>query len=182
MRTFLSKAARMSLTFGLSILLSAGSSANEMDEYRMKALFLYNFTQFVEWPVEAFTDSSAPLLICLVQPSPFEPGELEAALKGRSIDAHPLASRLIRDAGQTAGCQIVFFSVAASRKNKGAVNNLNQIGTLTVGETPGFAKSGGVVNFAVKEGRVKLEINVSSAEKVKLRVSAKLLKLAEIVK
>ena len=182
MRRILSKAARVSMSLGLSLTLSAGPSSTEMDEYRMKALFLFNFTQFVEWPIEVFTDASSPLLICLVQPSPFEPGELEAALKGRRMDAHSLAYRLIRDAGQTAGCQIVFFSVGASRKNKGAVNNFNQIGTLTVGETPGFAKSGGVMNFAVKDGRVKLEINVISAEKVKLRISAKLLKLAEIVK
>ena len=153
-----------------------------MEEYRVKALFLYNFTQFVEWPVESFRDPSDAFSICVVAPSPFEAGELDRAIKGKRIDSHPLAVRLIRDANQTSGCHIVFISAASIKKGKGAMSDPKLTGLLTVGEAPGFALAGGVINFLVKDGRVRLEINLGSAERAKLRVSAKLLKLAEIVK
>ena len=167
----------------LASLLAATSPAGaEMEEYRVKALFLYNFTQFIEWPVEAFKDASEPLAICVVAPTPFETGELELAIKGKRIDSHPLASRLIRDASQSAGCHIVFLSSGSVRKGKSVMVDPRQTGLLTVGEVPGFASAGGVINFLVRDGHVRLEINPASAERCKLRVSAKLLKLAEIVK
>ena len=162
--------------------LAAAPSGVEMEEYRVKALFLYNFTQFVEWPVEAFKDASEPLTICVVAPSPFEASELERVLKGKRIDTHPLATRLIRDGGQWAGCHIVFLSAMSAKKGRTVVIDSKQTGVLTVGEVPGFASGGGVINFLVKDGRVRLEVNLTSAEREKLRVSAKLLKLADVIK
>jgi hypothetical protein len=153
-----------------------------MEEYRVKALFLYNFTQFVEWPLEAFKNANDPLTICILTPSPFEQGELEQIFAGKRIDNHPLAWRVIPDPSQVAGCQIVFISSAALKRARALVAEHRHPGLLTVGENPGFAAGGGVVNFQVRDGRVRLEINVGAAEHLKLRISAKLLKLAEIVK
>lgn len=166
----------------LSLALTAEPVGGEMEEYRVKALFLYNFTQFIEWPVDSFRDATESLTICVVGPTPFETGELERAIVGKRIDSHPLATRVIREAKEAGGCHIVFVSAASVKKGKGVVTDPNQIGVLTVGEVPGFASSGGVINFLVRDGRVRLEINVTSAERGKLHVSAKLLKLAEIVK
>lgn len=165
-----------------SLKLTAIPVGGEMEEYRVKALFLYNFTQFIEWPSESFKDASDPLTICVLGPSPFESGELQRAIAGKRIDSHPLASRVIRDATESGGCQIVFVSAASIKRGRAMVIDSKPMGVLTVGEVPGFASSGGVINFLVKDGRVRLEINVASAERGKLRVSAKLLKLAEIVK
>jgi hypothetical protein len=162
--------------------LHAGAAAAEMEEYRVKALFLYNFTQFIEWPIEAFKGTNGPLNICVIGPSPFEKGELEEVIAGKRIDSHPLAYRVINDPSQSSACHIVFVSSAAAKRTRTMVAEHKQAGLLTVGENPGFAAGGGVVNFLVKDGRVRLEINVGAAEREKLRISAKLLKLAEIVK
>ncbi len=166
----------------LSLALTARPAGAEMEEYRVKALFLYNFTQFIEWPIDSFRDATESLTICVVGPTPFETGELERAIAGKRIDSHPLATRVIREVKEAAGCHMVFVSAASVKKGKGVVTDSKQTGVLTVGEVPGFATSGGVINFLVKDGRVRLEINVTSAEREKLHVSAKLLKLAEIVK
>ena len=57
MRKFL----QIALVAGLSLAdVGGGPPATEMDEYRVKALFLYNFTQFIEWPQEAFKDVNVP--------------------------------------------------------------------------------------------------------------------------
>lgn len=168
------------LLLGLDLTIIAGDL--EMNEYRVKALFLYNFTQFIQWPVESFKDTSQPLTICIVSPSPFEAGELERAIAGKWNDSHPLTSRLIRDADEGAGCHIVFVSAGSIKRSKSVTANAGQMGILTIGEAPGFARSGGMINLLIKNGRVQLEINVAAAERGKLHLSAKLLKLAEIVK
>lgn len=167
----------VNLVFG-----AAGGKGESMEEYRVKALFLYNFTQFVEWPQEAFKAPGDPLTICVLAPSPFERGELEQALSGKRFESHPLVSRLISDPSQSTGCHIVFIGATAARRARAFVAGPKQPGLLTVGENPGFAEGGGVVNFLIREGRVRLEINIGAAERERLRISAKLLKLAEIVK
>jgi hypothetical protein len=40
-------------------------------EYQVKAVFLFNFAQFVHWPPQAFPDAQAPLVIGVVGESPF---------------------------------------------------------------------------------------------------------------
>ena len=52
---------------------------------------------------------------------------------------------------------------------------------LLVGETPGFAEQGGVVNFFVTGNKVRFEINPRAAGKRNLKVSSKLLNLATII-
>jgi hypothetical protein len=170
------------IAFLLPVLVAAvPPSVSEMEEYRVKALFLYNFTQFIEWPGEAFKDSNDPLTICVLGSNPFDK-ELEHALAGKKIDSHPLTSRIISEPNQATGCHMVFVTGAATKRARPLFTDRKQPGILTVGETPGFASAGGVVNFLVKDGRVRLEINITAAERERLRISAKLLKLAEIVK
>src|SRR5256885_8520188 len=49
------------LTLGL--ILSTNLMAQVFKEYDLKALFLYNFAQFVDWPAEAFPSRTTPLII-----------------------------------------------------------------------------------------------------------------------
>jgi len=169
------------LVFLAGVSIAGSPAGSEMEEYRVKALFLYNFTQFIEWPLESFKDATEPLTICVLGSNPFDK-ELDRALKGKKLDGHPLASRVIGEASQASGCQVVFVTGGAAKRARSLMAESKHSGVLTVGETPGFASAGGVVNFLVKDGRVRLEINITAAEREQLRISAKLLKLAEIVK
>jgi hypothetical protein len=164
----------------LGIFLSAGSSAQEANEYLVKAAFLYNFAKFVEWPPQAFKSPSDPIVIGVLGKNPFGDA-LAAAVAGKALGGRAFQIREISNAPQAAGCQIVFIS-SSERKRLGAL--LSGIGTaaiLTVGETDNFAAAGGIVNFKIDAGSVRLQINVEAARKAQLRISAKLLSLAEIV-
>ena len=72
----------------------AAISGTEMSEYKVKALFLYNFAQFVEWPPSAFKDPAAPVTVCVLGPNPFD-GELERTGKARRWRISPGFSRLV---------------------------------------------------------------------------------------
>jgi len=52
---------------------------------------------------------------------------------------------------------------------------------LTIGDTKGFAQQGVIINFYIKDEKVRFEINVDAAKRANLKISAKLLRLAKIV-
>jgi hypothetical protein len=53
---------------------------------------------------------------------------------------------------------------------------------LTVGETGDFTSLGGIIAFRLEGPRVHIQIALDTAEHSKLRISSKLLSLAEIAK
>ena len=155
--------------------------AQVIDEYQVKAAFLYNFAKFVEWPPEAFKSPKDPILVCVFGHSPVG-NALEEAIHGKSIAGRPLAYRQVSDAESASPCQILFVGSADSKHFRTLLESLKPMGILTVGEAPGFASDGGVINFKLDDGRVHFEINVDAAEQEQLHISAKLLSLAQIVK
>jgi hypothetical protein len=165
----------------LCVLCAPVVRGGEMSEYKVKALFLYNFAQFIEWPALAFKDASAPITICVLEPNPFE-DELEHAVWKKIVEGRPLVVRQITEPKQSTGCNMLFISSAQPRRVKALLGELKVGGLLTVGEVEGFASQGGVINFKIKDGSVRLEINKNAAEREGLHISSKLLSLAEIVK
>jgi hypothetical protein len=89
--------------------------------------------------------------------------------------------REIATAQQAAGCQIVFISSSERKRLAALLSGIGNAAVLTVGETDNFTAAGGIVNFKIEAGSVRLQINVEAARKQQLHISAKLLSLAEIV-
>jgi hypothetical protein len=58
-------------------------------EYELKAVFLYNFAQFTDWPESAFADEKAPIIIGILGADPFVRA-LEDTVKGETVRGHPL--------------------------------------------------------------------------------------------
>ena len=50
---------------------SAGADISIVQEYEIKAAFIYNFAKFVEWPEEKFKDDTTPLILLDPPPMPF---------------------------------------------------------------------------------------------------------------
>jgi hypothetical protein len=175
---------RHSCAIALAIL-SAGARAGaadeyRADEYRVKAAFLYNFAKFVEWPSQAFRNPSDPIVIGVLGKDPFGDA-LAEAVAGKTLGGRAFQIREVSDAQQAAGCQIVFVS-ASERKHLGPLfARIGNSAVLTVGETDNFAAEGGIINFKIDAGSVRLQINVEAARKQQLHISVKLLSLAEIV-
>lgn len=152
-----------------------------MDEYQVKAAFLYNFAKFVEWPPEEFKTPKDPILVCVLGHNPFG-SSLEDVIRGKSIEGRGFAFRQVSNAEQARSCQILFVSSEDGKRFHALARGLKAAGILTVGEMQGFAADGGIINFKLDGDRVRFEINVDAAERAQLRISSKLLSLAEIVK
>src|SRR5580704_3149841 len=164
----------------LGIFLPCTLSAQTIDEYQVKAAFLYNFAKFVEWPALTFKTDKDPLRICVLGQNPFG-NTLVDGVGGKTVLGRPLVVNDVSDAGQGTDCQILFIGSSERKRLRLIFADLRMTGVLTVGETEGFATQGGIVNFKLEDGRVRLEINIEAASQAKLRISSKVLNLAQIV-
>jgi hypothetical protein len=157
-------------------------AAGQVDEYQMKAAFLYNFAKFVEWPSQRLNTPNEPVVICVLGEDPF--GKLlDDTVQGKTIEGHPLQLRRIMGSNQAAGCHVVFVCASERRRLTTILNDLSSAGVLTVGETEGFAALGGIINFKLEnERRIRFEVNLNAAKGANLKLGSKLLSLALIVR
>jgi hypothetical protein len=141
-------------------------------EYRVKAAYLFNFTRFVEWPAGAFADTKA-FSICVAGKNPFGTA-LSSTFAGERAAGLPLAARVVNPGGASS-CHVLFVprGIAAAAYLRG----IGASPVLTVGESPGFLAQGGAINFVLESGRVRFEIDQTAAERARLRVSSRLLRL-----
>ncbi|MES1166713.1 MAG: YfiR family protein [Pseudomonadota bacterium] len=149
-------------------------------EYQVKALFLFNFAQFVEWPEHAFRDAQAPLVIGVLGDDPFG-AYLDELVKGEKIGARPLVVRRFSRADDINECHILFISRSESAQLDKIIASLKGRSLLTVGDADTFIRKGGVVRFVTENNKIRLRINVEAAKASDLTISSKLLRPATIV-
>jgi hypothetical protein len=171
---------RLNFAIVLGVTLVAGLQG-QVNEYQVKAFFLYNFARYVEWPSQSFKTANDPIVICILGQNPFGDA-LEQATTGKSIEGRPFVVREVVSIQPPCNCHILFVISSERKRFRAIAATLKGFGILTVGETPGFTAEGGVINFKLEDGKVRFEINVDAAVQERLHISSKLLSLAQIVK
>src|SRR5712664_4158707 len=78
-------------------------------EYQLKAVFLFNFAQFVEWPPTAFPEAKAPLVIGVLGEDPFGP-YLDETVRGEKVNNRPLVVQRFRQVEEIKTCHVLFIS------------------------------------------------------------------------
>lgn len=148
-------------------------------EYEVKAVFLYNFTRFVEWPSTAFTSSNAPLVIAVLGNDPF--GEiLDKAVRNEVIRNHPLVVKRFRSGDPIPDCQMLFICRSDKDRLGEILEKLQHRPVLTVADFSRAAERGAMINLVVKDS-VKMEINQAAVAGAGLEISSKLLNIAREV-
>jgi len=164
----------------LELALGAGNAlyGQLVDEDKLKAVFLYNFLKFVEWPENMPMN---PACICVLGES-----SVMAPLEQIAGNNPGLVIRQISGAREASGCQIIFFGSPDRKRWRPALDDINGDpkikGVLTVAEADGFVSAGGAMNLKTEGGQIRIQVNPAAAEKEKLRISSKLLSLAQIVR
>ncbi|HEX9792110.1 MAG TPA: YfiR family protein [Kiloniellales bacterium] len=154
------------------------AAAEASREYLIKAAFLYNFAKFTDWPADAFATPDTPLTICVLGEDPF--GAALDAIDGKEIKGRTVAIRRLSDAAGADVCHVIFISASETPRLATIFQALRGRPVLTVADIPDFARTGGIINLKTnKEDRIRFDINVGSAQQARLRMSSKLLSLAE---
>jgi hypothetical protein len=149
-------------------------------EYQVKAVFLFNFGQFVEWPAAAFDTPQAPFVICILGEDPFG-DTLDEVVRGESVGAHSLVVRRFRQASAVRDCNILFISRAERERLGDALSVVRGHSVLTVTDIDGAEKQGAIIVLFNDRNRVRMRINLAAAKASRLVISSKLLRPAEVV-
>jgi len=160
-------------------LLSAAPAQAVTREYQIKAVFLFNFSQFVDWPAATFAAPDSPLIIGILGDDPFG-AFLEETIRGEKVGEHPLQIRRYQASDQV-DCHILFISRSEAVRLESELSALNGKSVLTVSDVEGAARRGVVIRFITESNRIRLRVNLDAAKRAGLTVSSKLLRSAEIV-
>jgi hypothetical protein len=149
-------------------------------EYQLKAAFLFNFVQFVEWPAAAFEADTSPVVIAVLGEDPF--GEhLDQLVQGEKIRGRAIVVQRYASADEVKHCHLLYVNERDAAKLKAILAQLAQRPILTVSDVPEFSSNGGMIHFVTQDNRLRLLINVDAAAAARLTLSSKLLRPAQIV-
>src|SRR5918996_1405221 len=137
-------------------------------EYELKAAFLYNFTQFVQWPENAFSAPDSPFQLCLIGEDPFG-RVLDETVTGEFVGKHPIFVRRIRDVENTPACHLAFVSPKSVIPFELVLQTTRDSPVLVVGDDPDAAEKGGTIGLRVVNRRIRLTVNLSAARTAHLR-------------
>ncbi len=149
-------------------------------EYQVKAVFLFNFTQFVEWPAQAFASANAPFVIGILGKDPFG-SQIDNVVRNESVDKHPLVIERYRTLDEMRDCNILFIEEEQTGELQHILAALKGRSVLTVTDSEGGDQQGVMIYLVTQKNRIRLRINVAAAKSSNLIISSKLLRPAEIV-
>jgi len=149
-------------------------------EYRVKAVFLFNFTQFVEWAPSSFISAQAPFVIGVLGENPFG-SYLEDVVSGEKVNGHPLVVYHYKNLEEIKTCHILFINKAGINNPEDIPASIKGKNVLTVSDAGGFLKQVSMIRFITKDNKIHIQINLEAAKEADLTISSKLLRLAEIV-
>jgi hypothetical protein len=149
-------------------------------EYDIKAVFLLNFTRFIEWPVSDGVADNQPIVIGVLGDDPFGQG-LDQAVRGERVNNRPLVVKRMTRLDDPVNCAAVFISRSERHRVGEILERLKGKPVLTVSDIPQFAEAGGMVGLVSEGGKIRLRINVEVAKAANLAISSKLLRPAQIV-
>jgi len=149
-------------------------------EYQIKAVFLFNFTQFVIWPSGSFASAHAPLVIGVLGPDPYG-SYLDETTRGEKVDGRPLVVERYRRVEDVANCHVLFVSSAGAGSMADTLAQLKGRSILTVTDTDAAGGQGGIIRFFTENSHIRLRIDLPAAKAAGLEISSKLLRAAEVI-
>ncbi|SDP88358.1 protein of unknown function [Rhodoferax sp. OV413] len=156
---------------------AAAGSANEI-ENQVKAAYLYKFAAYVEWPATVFVQADTPLTIGILG------AEAIAAELGNLKSTQPMQNRALevkrlKPGEALTGVQILFIGRQENGRLKSLLDSIQSQSMLVVTESAGALDAGSVINFLPVGDRIRFEVSVQNAERSGLKISARLLGVAQ---
>jgi len=149
-------------------------------EYELKATFLFNFARFVRWPETAFQSPSDPIIIGIIGDDPFGT-YLDRLLENKQIKGHPFLVNRYTEIHEATRCHILFISRNYQNHLRDIFSILLNKSVLTVSEISHFAVQGGMIKLFTRAHKIRFTINYNTVVRANLKMSSRLLRLAQIV-
>lgn len=175
----LGRVGSMLLVLAAAALVAAAAAAGPHGEYAVKAEFLANFASLVEWPPEAFRNGDDLRVGILGDEAVVD--EIRSRLNGRVVKSRVLRTRRVAPTDTLVGLHMVYVTASAQSHAEEVKAAVAGSSVLLVGESRGFARRGGAINFYDEASKIRFEVNPKAAQSAGLRVSSRLLSVAKVV-
>ena len=164
---------------GLGLGVVSSAAAQPTLENDVKAVFLYNFTKFIDWPAPAAPQPGA-FRVCVLADADFAQA-VDRTIAGETVDGRPLERLEPQSPDQVRSCGILYVGRSHTERSARFIAAARNLPVLTVGEGSAFLQQGGAIGFVLDNNRVRFDINVAATQRSGLRVSSKLLRVARSV-
>jgi hypothetical protein len=165
---------------------AAAHAASPLDaegalERQVKAAFLYQFIPYVQWPASAFDQPDSPVIVAVAGPEAIV-AELADVIGRRSAQDRPVVVRRWRESDEQGGAHVVYVTRFEAARLSAIARAAQATGTLVVSESENALNQGSMINFRLVDGRVRFDVALAPAEKAGLRISSRLLTVAQAVR
>jgi len=152
--------------------MAAPLRAEDVPTCRMKAVALYDFAYYAEWPLK----TAEPLRVCVLGEAQF--GERLDGLQSCSLGVHPISVSHRASPAELDGCKVLYVARSEAGAMSLVVQALRGRPVLTVADSPGATREGIMINMAITDRSVKFSVNRRAARAAGLDFSSKMLHLA----
>ncbi|MBN2103651.1 YfiR family protein [bacterium] len=159
---------------------SLAPQAETLTEYQVRAAYLYNFLKFVKWPGHAFENDHQPITIGIFHFSPVEQ-DLRNIIRNRTIDSRSITIKILEQPEDAQDCHVVYFGDIERRHQIATIGIVQKNPILTISDAGYFCRIGGMIYFYIEDNRLRLVINRKAVDNAQLEISARLLRVAQIV-
>lgn len=183
MQRILKSATSLVLATTTVVILNAFESTQQekasSHENQLKAVFLFNFTQFVQWPEATFSNEKEPFVIGVLGKNIFK-NSLEKTVEGETVKNRPIVVRYFdKVTPELLECEILFIE-RTFPEIKRSLEAVNGKAILTVSDHENFMGQKGILRFYVENNKIRLEINQKAAQASQLEISSKLMRVATV--
>lgn len=172
------------LALGIALALPLGGAPASPQEsqiaYRVKVGFLFNFLRFADWPPSALPADQPFRLAVSADDATY--AFIESTFAGKSVDHHAIIVERATLREDRPAPHLLFITRSAPPEMAQAARRYAGHPVLTIGETDGFARRGGILNFVQVDEAVRFEVNLAAAERAGLRISSRVSKMAILVR
>jgi YfiR/HmsC-like len=145
-------------------------------EYDVEAAYLFNFSKFITWPAD-----SGSLSICVLGDDPFGPA-LDKIVTGEKVAGKSVVDKRITRSEEASSCSILYISASEASRLSRILLAVKDAPVLTVSDLPDFLDRGGMIQFVLRDSRVRFAVNLAPTQHDGLALSSELLKVAVSVR
>ncbi|PKQ68067.1 YfiR family protein [Raineya orbicola] len=164
---------RKTITLTLILFIFAFFAKAQIGDYKSHTVYIYNFTKYIQWPA---TYQSGDFVIAVYGLSPLT-AQLRAATSNKRVGNQKIVVKQYLSLNAIENPHILFISLQQSKNLEAIKKKLEGKSTLIVTEKPGLGPQSHI-NFILREGKWKIELNNATVEAAGLKVSAQLSRIA----
>ncbi|NQY66125.1 MAG: YfiR family protein [Flavobacteriales bacterium] len=150
-----------------------GTLFGQQLDSKYEALFIYNFTKYIEWK-----DNGTEAFVVSVLGKGDIYNELVKMANSKKIAGKQIVIASYVNAIDITSCDVVFVTYKSSDQLSLVLERMKGSPTLIVSEKPGMAQQGSGINFLNRGGKLTFELNKTRIDESGLKVFGVLSQLA----